>query len=224
MMKKYCLLFWVFIPLILSCKKQSKTVSESTLPFSNVVILGNSITLTPHNPSIGWYGDWGMAATAIDSDYVHILARNFRSKDPNAKVNIKNIVPFEVDAQHYDFDANLKALKDSKPDLLIIRIGENVPPNTDMQMFNDRYTALINYFKTDNQTLIVLSGGSVWSNNVDDIMKKHPPYVLLESLLDDGSNFSLGLFADPGVAGHPSNKGMKKIDSLLWNKIITLKN
>ncbi|MFD2874331.1 hypothetical protein ACFS5N_17750 [Mucilaginibacter ximonensis] len=219
MIKKYCLLFVAWMPLIMSCKKQNNTVSQSTLTFSNVVILGNSITYAPHDNSIGWYGDWGMAATALDLDYAHLLLAKFKVKNPNVQVQIKNIAAFEKDAVNYDLDANLKELKNSKPDLLILRIGENVPAGTDMTVFDERYTALINYFKSANPNIIILSAGSVWADNIDAVMMKHPPYVLLSSMIKTGSNFSFGLWSNPGVELHPSNKGMENIALALWNKI-----
>jgi hypothetical protein len=200
------------------CKKQETSV-DSTLKFGNIVILGNSITYAPHNADIGWYGDWGMAATAQDSDYAHILTRYFKGKNPQAVINIRNIASFERDATHYDFDVNLKDLRDLKPDLLILRIGENVPSNTDLQVFEERYTALINYFKAGIPNVIVLSAGSVWGVNVDSVMEKHPPYVLFSGMVDIAGSFSFGIFSDPGVALHPSNKGMRNIANTLWNKI-----
>jgi len=225
-MMKWRLLTLALLPLLICCKKQqaletnvkSKPV-DSTLTFYNVVILGNSITYSPNNTPIGWFGDWGMAATVQDSDYVHILINHFKVKNPNVQVKVKNIEPFEVDPLHYDLDAELDALKSIKPDLVLIRIGENVSADVDLKMFNERYTALINYFKADNANVIVLSGGSIWGSVVDNVMIKHPPYVLLKSIVNDGSNFSLGLFTDAGVAAHPSDKGMRNIAALLWNKI-----
>lgn len=218
-MIKRQLLYVIALLFVVGCKKQKVNVADSTLTFSNVVILGNSITYAPHNTDVGWNGDWGMAATALDSDYVHILTRYFKGKNSQAVVNIRNIVSFERDAAHYDLDVNLKDLRDLKPDLLILRIGENVPLDTDLQGFEQRYTALINYFKAANPNMVVLSAGSVWDANLDPVMEKHPPYVLFSKMGEITGSFSFGLFANPGVALHPSNQGMRYIANTLWNKI-----
>lgn len=224
-MMKRKLLILACLPFLICCKKQDTNKNkpaDSTLTFSNVVILGNSITYSPHNTAIGWYGDWGMAATVQDSDYVHILTSHFKVKNPDVQIKIRNIEPFEVDPVNYDIDAELKDLRAIKPDLVIIRIGENVSANVDLQMFDKRYTALINYFKAGNPNVIVLGGGSIWGSVIDNIMVQHPPFILLKPIVNDASNFSLGLFADAGVAAHPCDKGMRNIAALLWGRINAL--
>jgi hypothetical protein len=225
-MIKWQLLFAIGLLFVIACKKESakinKDVVDSTLVFKNVVILGNSITYAPQNPAIGWYVDWGMAATKQDSDYVHILTKKFQVKYPKVNVTKKNISPFEIDAQHYDFDAELKSLQDSKPDLVIIRIGENVPADVDLDMFDKRYVALVNYFKVNNPDVIILGGTSVWGSVVDNLMISHAPCVSLKAIVNDGSNFSYGLFDNIFIQGHPGNKGMRNIAGLIWDKIKTL--
>ncbi len=218
-MIKWQLLYVIALLFVVGCKKEKANVVDSSLTFNNVVILGNSITYAPENPAIGWNANWGMAATVQDSDYVHILTRYLKAKSPGSVVNIKNISAFERDASNYSFDVNLKDLRDLKPDLLILRIGENVPADVNMQVFEERYTALINYFKAANPNMVVLSAGSVWSANLDPVMEKHPPYVLFSNMGGITGSFSFGLFANPGVALHPSNQGMRYIANTLWNKI-----
>jgi len=40
-----------------------------------VLFFGNSITRHAPKADIGWTGDWGMAASSRDKDYVHLVHR-----------------------------------------------------------------------------------------------------------------------------------------------------
>jgi hypothetical protein len=43
---------------------------------TNLLAIGNSITFHGPNPSLGWYGNWGMAAPTAGQDYVHLVAKS----------------------------------------------------------------------------------------------------------------------------------------------------
>src|SRR6185312_782584 len=104
-----------------------------SLRVGKILFLGNSITLHVPAPEIGWFGNWGMAASAREKDYVHRLIDQI-SKEAGGvpKVMIRNIADFE--RRQTDFDIH-EALKDElafEADLVILAIGENAPsPNTD---------------------------------------------------------------------------------------------
>ncbi len=211
---------------VLSLPSKTEVVQRKvdTIPqpaYSNVVILGNSITFTPANPSLGWYGNWGMAATVADSDYVHLLTVKFKQRNPNCVVTIRNISSFETDFKNYSLDANLKDLRDIKPDLLIIRIGENVnQAPLDTAAFRDKYQALINYFSNKPPILAV---GSFWSMPVvDKIMSGYSKFITLSNLSRDPTNASFGLWTNTGVQYHPGNKGMRNISNAIWSAILKL--
>lgn len=239
-MMKWTYLF-VFVPfLIAGCKKQKiQTTTVQTkepeisvdenlatpalLTFNNVVILGNSITYTTAYPPLDWYGNWGMAASAADKDYVHILTKCLQLRNPNVQVQVKNIQEFELGFTNYDFDGQLKTFKDTHPDLVLLRIGENLQANIDLNVFEQRYQQLINYFKTDSPNTIVVGASGVFYGMADPIMVKYPPYVSLAAITKDTTNQAFGLFTNYAVQSHPGDKGMRNIASLIWAKIRTLK-
>lgn len=232
------LLVMAFLPLFISaCKKQVQdqivqvpeiTVDENLstpalTKFDNVVILGNSITYAGPTADLGWYGDWGMAASAQEKDYVHVLKKCFQLRNPDVRVQVKNVQEFETDFTTYNFDTNLKDLKDTHPDLIILRIGENLKAGIDLNVFEERYKDLIDYFKADNPKAVVVGVSTVFKGMADDRMIKYPPYVTLKTLADDPSNFALGLFENHAVATHPGDKGMRVIASMIWKTVKNLK-
>jgi hypothetical protein len=205
------------------CKKNTevpKPQPQPQLSFKKIYILGNSITLTPVNPLIGWNVARGMAASVPDSDYVHVLTSRFKKIEPTAEVTVKFFDDFEANYPTYDFE-KLKQIRDSKPDLVIIRVGENVNQSKlDAETFKKRYQGVVQYLTQDNKQLVVLSVGPLWYvSGIDNAMQAYTPYVSLSTVSYDVTNFAFGLFSDPGVAQHPGDKGMRVIANIIWDKI-----
>ena len=48
----------------------------SDKPTKKILIMENSITYHGKKTEIGWNGNWGMAASKAENDYVHILYEN----------------------------------------------------------------------------------------------------------------------------------------------------
>ena len=227
MMYRVLVVFFIMICL-LSCNKIENPNSELiNLRFKRVLILGNSITYHEPNISLNWSGNWGMAASARDSDYVHILNTNFINNKSNSVFKAVNISVFENEYQNYDL-SRLDSLNDFKPDLLIIRIGENVNPNNyKTNNFSKYYIDLIRLFKNKNQNLKVICVSNFWRNPpIEETIKQcaiaeQAAYVSI-SHLDEAKFTAWGLFSEPAVGSHPGNRGMKEIANLIWTKIIEL--
>ncbi|MCJ8211731.1 SGNH/GDSL hydrolase family protein [Mucilaginibacter sp. RS28] len=225
----YRLVLIVFIALsFYSCKKDSNNQQPDavTQTYHNVLILGNSITYATADGNLGWKGNWGMAASAPEKDYVHLLTKSLQTLAADCKVQAFNISPFEFDYKNYNLD-NLQTYRDLKPDLLILRIGENVQPtNFDAVAFEQKYTALLSYFKSTNPNLKILAVSSFWTGRdyVDQIMAKYPPYLSLAYLGTDLSNYALDMpNVDYAVQTHPGDKGMQAIADAIYKKATTIK-
>lgn len=212
----------IFVALLLvlvtlgGCKKAKRNYQ----PY-RILILGNSITHSDPYPPVGWNGNWGMAATSADKDYVHLLSARLKLLNPGNEILAKNIASFESKFDSYSIPDSLNACREYNPDILVLRIGENVLRVSDEALFEKRYGDLINYFKAKNAKLLVLGAGSVWPSRemANRVMAKFPPFTPLEYLYYDTSNYSFGLFADAGLQSHPSDKGMKEISDNMYYAI-----
>jgi hypothetical protein len=220
-MKAPYIFYLLGILVITSCKKSSPVVKENnkeTRIFNNVLILGNSITRASPEESIGWNNNWGMAATKAEYDYVHLLTAKLRANNSRVIVNTIPTGEFELGYSNFDFDYYYSDVRKLKPDLLILRFGENIIQDApEVSMFDARYRELISYFTKDNPDVKILAVGSFWGNPVaDKSMAKYSRFVSLRPLLNDISNQAFGIFPNHSVAIHPSDKGMALICDIIW--------
>ena len=94
---------------------------------NKIIFLGNSITNHGPAPQIGWTGSWGMAASAKEKDYAHLVVQGLCGEGntpPEAK--FINIAAFERNYETYDVSAQLKEAIDFAPEMIVVAIGENV--------------------------------------------------------------------------------------------------
>jgi hypothetical protein len=191
-------------------------------PVRSVVILGNSIVRHPPLPSIGWSNDWGMAASVADSDFVHRLIYFIHQRQPNVTVRYLNIAGWERDYSRYDL-TRLDSLRN--PDLLLIRLGENVNEQQATEgEFLTRYDQLINYVDKDQKAIRVITDGFWPNQHVNQWIKNYAiqkkyDFITLHDLSNDSTNMALSKFTNEGVGRHPSDKGMASISGRIWAKL-----
>lgn len=196
-----------------------KTGSEKA---KRILFLGNSITLHAPSKEIGWRGNWGMAASSREKDYVHVLADALAEVwGTRPKVRMESIVDFERGFDSYDVEALLRRHKRFEPDLVILAIGENVPPLGSKEARSRFQAALLRLLgglkQLGNPDLFVRS--CFWPNpEKDEILRESCAaaggrFVEIGHLSSDESNCARSerSFAHPGVAAHPGDKGMRKI-------------
>jgi len=195
-----------------------------------VLILGNSITVHSPDSSIGWYGNWGMAATAIDSDYAHILKRYLSENvGYEPEVQIASIAHFEKSFNEYqDFGVTeFRDLTAFAPDLVILRIGDNVETADAVKYdFIFHYGALISYLKRSDSAIVVTTSCWFQKPTVDACMhmsceQQNAWFVEISDLYNNEENRAEAqhAYSDAGVSRHPGNAGMRAIADRLWNVI-----
>ena len=202
------------------------------LPAARVLFLGNSITLHAPKPDIGWTGNWGMAASAEEKDYVHLLAADIaKAAGAPPRTMVRNIADFERGYDAFDVATGLKAALEFRADIVVLAIGENVPePATDdaRAKFAAAFARLLAGLKQDGQPAIFVRS-SFWPDAVkDDIMRQASAdagamFVDIAALGRDDSNAASAerKIEHAGVAGHPGDKGMRAIADAIFAAIQT---
>ena len=212
---------------------EAKSAKAKAVKKDKILFLGNSITLHGPKESIGWTGNWGMAASALEKDYAHLVLQALSEPaedDTSApKSMVRNIADFERQYAGFPIEENLGECIDFKPDLLILAIGENVPQLTSQESETQFYSAvdtLLKAFQKDGNPTIVVRSGFWPSSNKDACLKRAAAdvgatFVDISELAEDEGNYARSerQIAHAGVAGHPGDKGMRAIANAIVGAI-----
>lgn len=211
-----------------------KTISYFGNPAANrrILIIGNSITRHGIKPDIGWHGDFGMAASAAERDYVHLLCNRIFEKE-DALVMVHQLAIWEQTITKMGCDYVAKEalpLADAShifaPDLLIFRLGENIKSPTDeggQARMEEAFEDLIRHI-CKKETKIIFTT-CFWKHDVvDDAIRAvakrmDMPLVELGDLGDDEKYMAVGLFEHNGVAHHPGDLGMEAIAKRIYQAL-----
>ena len=186
-----------------------------------VLILGNSILRHGPKPSIGWTNDWGMAASALDKDYVHLLAAKIKAKYPKASFAMSNVAgTFERKFREgVDLKRNFAWMRGWRPDLVIMFFGANCPKDYDAKpdgAFGRELTALRNYLANGGKTRFVVCEG-FYDRPVLDAEKRAMAEKYGDTVVPMGD-----IRARDDVRGrynHPSDNGMRLIAERIWDRL-----
>lgn len=197
---------------------------------NRVLILGNSITLTPPTPAVDWSGNWGMAASAPEKDFVHIVTSALsKATGTTPEVMARNIAEFERQYAGYDVDGKFKEAFGFGADLVIIAIGENVP-NLDSEaakaQFGNSLMKVLRGLKVNKRPAIVVRS-CFWPDDAKDQILKQACqevgglFVDISNLGKDESNYARSerKFSHNGVAAHPGDRGMQAIANAILEAI-----
>lgn len=187
-----------------------------------VLFAGNSITLHGKKADIGWHGEWGMAASSIENDYVHLLMSEIRKKDPDSAFCICQVAEWERQYKNgeslYHLFENARSFN---ADIIVMRFVENCPSdNFDKQVFKMETENFLNYLNPSNTAKIILTTG-FWHHPADvgivELAKESClPLVKLGDLGEMEEMKAIGLFEHSGVANHPGDLGMKNIANRIF--------
>jgi hypothetical protein len=186
-----------------------------------VLIIGNSIVRHPPRPEIGWNNNWGMAASALDSDFVHILQRELQPY--GAELKFENLADFERGYKTFDFD-RLDSFTSFKPDLIVVRLAENVDDSAAVpDNFISHYDTLLHRLDPVGNAVKVICGGWWYNANINRLLRNYAQdndYTFLDqAILNNDSTIATGQFKNRDVGIHPNNLGMRMIANDIWSVI-----
>jgi len=181
-----------------------------------VLIIGNSITFHAPALELGWTGNWGMAATSLQNDYVHLLEAELLSVQEMIQLQYDNSSGFEAMFWKFELDT-FNSLRDYEADLIIINLGENVnEQDASNHHFGNSLGDLIKFLdKSGNAEVVCVD--SFWNKDVVNkqifelCMDQEYRFVHISDLSENKQFTALGKFENPEVAAHPSDLGMEKI-------------
>lgn len=210
--------------------KATKQVNENSNIFylgnsesrRRMVILGNSITRHGVLPEIGWFNDYGMAASSKQNDYVHVLESRMKRDFGDFYIMVNQISEWESAFDTYDIN-KLKAIRDFEGDVIVFRCGENILSATDKKQLTERLNCLLDYVNPKRSLEILTT--SFWKNPLSDecveelSARRGGVLVKLGDLGDNDAMKARGLFEHSGVAAHPGDLGMKTIADRIYNAV-----
>lgn len=203
-------------PILFNCTLINAADALPRINKISILAVGNSITVHAPSQSLDWLGNWGMAASALDKDYVSqldLLLNTTGSSNPR-RINLSNI---ERAMTNTEISLEGKNLSDQF-DLLVIELGDNVKKDKEsIANFSIAYESVIGVSKKKKRYIRCLS---TWWNHqeINNIIEKtcvkHGGlYVYISDLSKQNQFLAKNErdFKNAGVGSHPGDRGMKAI-------------
>ena len=194
---------------------------EATGNGLKILFVGNSITKHAPKADIGWFGDWGMAATSLENDYVHQTMSKIRRVRPESGFAILQVAEYERNFYKLRPSEVYAVAREYRPDVVIMFFGANVsqeydktenPPRT----FGDAYEELRNWIDS-GETLFIHSQGfyirPVLDNEKKAVAEKHGDiFVDIEDIRNREDTH--------GKFNHPNDLGMELIAERFYDVLL----
>ena len=105
--------------------------------FSDLLVIGNSITKIGPNADLGWTGDWGMAASSPDKDFAHLTAAAL-----HLPLTAENFSPLEKDPPGNVWQIPSYVQTATSRTAVVVELGDNVAAGG-ATVFAPAYNALL---------------------------------------------------------------------------------
>ncbi|XHR31238.1 MAG: GDSL-type esterase/lipase family protein [Chthoniobacteraceae bacterium] len=227
---------------------EDAAIARSAANAFRILFIGDSITRHGTNEdikkSLHWDHVAGMAASAEEKDYVHLLAAKIQATLPGRKVEIyydsqaKKLSPLPANLQGGSAEQKwelAKATASFKPHLVVIQLGEHENTAKGAEAFRKSYDGLVGFF-TDQPTppQVICAGvwqpGDIaagkdsyipngWAGTVDRVMgevgqARGVAFATVRAYALDPKCRGWG--ENGGVQWHPNDKGMEGYTHVLF--------
>ena len=192
-----------------------------------VLFVGNSIARHGPRPQIGGTNNWGMAASARDKDYVHLLQKKIAAVRPDAQcclLQVAGTIERSFFKSDWSCEKNFSWAREFKPDIIVMFFGANVPKTYDdgkmepkpARSFADALDAFRTYLDPDGKAVAIISQGFYIRPKLDAekeavAKKRGDVFVNLENIRSRADAH--------GRYNHPGDLGMQLIADRFWECI-----
>ena len=235
------------VTLTVSSKSDSSVSDSKRIAFTNqlervpvydfnILFMGASTVYHAPVASLGWTGDWGMAASAKDKDYVHLYQKYIKDGFSPCSIT-ESILPIASSIDGYiasdtnnTFDytklsqyASLKStLETQKPNLVVFTVASNAKDNSDPNAAIRAYKVFFDLiYEKCPDTMVLMISCPINHSSLRHTLAQG----LVSAYADKGilwydcetpghpEYFASEWLAlgQPGVAAHPGDAGMEKI-------------
>jgi alpha-galactosidase len=227
----------VCLSLLTGSSRADDAVWLGHLDASRILFFGNSITYHPTKTSIGWTGDWGMAATDANHDYVHLVAGDVaREAGATPSIMATYNVDWEQNYSGYNYGASgFQAQLAFSPTIVVVAIGENVDaaplsaPEA-QTAFATAFKSLLTQFKNHGDPTIFVRS-EFWANPIKDGVLEQVAadagaiFVDQSTLGADALNYAYSEPTNPWrtngmINSHPGDVGMQAIADSLFGAMV----
>lgn len=192
-------------------------------PEIKILFAGNSITKHAPNEEIGWSGNWGMAASSLENDYVHQTLKKLKDVYGSISYCICQVSEWENNYKNTDVNYDLfSKAREFCADIIVMRCVENCKVKEfDEICFEREYKKLIEYLNCKENAKVILTTSFWYHPKADEIIRKigkEKSYSVIElgELGEKDEMKATGLYEHCGVAAHPGDYGMKVISEKIF--------
>ena len=191
-----------------------------------ILALGNSITRHAPKADIGWSGDWGMAASCPQKDYIHRLFEKLCAAGYSCYLCAHQASRWEHSLNEGKADlSGFSVCRDFGADIAVYRLSENIVDAVSETAYAEALRGLMNFVMPKGGKAVYTT--SFWRKKTDSVAQAAAretgmPCVFLGDLGDDPAMKAVGLFEHSGVAAHPGDAGMEAIAERIFEALTPL--